>query len=351
MALCPGQRFAVQPVVLPACSGTLIGPDLFATAGHCIAGPGGLGGSKSAASCRPGQLEGWSVVFDYTSDSNGVYPENNVYEAIEVVHCVDDSTYCDGLNVDWAVVRLERQVVGRVPVALQRTVVQVGTPVYVVGHPSGLPRKYTLAGDAEVIRVYSGPANHSNVYMFHNNLDSFGGNSGSGIFNSETNEMVGIIMRGAGDYVRTPAGCRVVKNCPQDAASGCVPNEACSSTVLLPFLLDMAGCTADADCNAGTCASGICECDHDYHGPDCSFKCDRGYCNGRGTCIGYDQCECDNQQPWPPLCSVAKWACKGHTDCVSGGYCAMGMCRECSDCAGRTCEDRGDSFDGITPTN
>ena len=339
---------------MASCSGTLIAPDLWATAGHCIAD------DDSAGYCRPGVLQGYKVVFGFTDGSNNVFPEDDVYDANRVVHCVVDDSYCyghDGVTVDWAVLRLDRQVVGRTPATIQRRVARVGDPLYIVGHPSGLPRKYTSQDGAEVLQIRAGPRDsrdHANVHTVVTNLDSFSGNSGSGVFNGDTNEMVGILVEGGEDWEITAAGCSVAHTCHMDPLrlhqAGCPGEEVVSSTVLLPFLLAESGCRSNADCNAGTCSGGVCECDPDYHGPDCSFKCERVYCNNRGTCVGYDQCECDNQQLWPPLCSVDRRECEDHADCGSGAYCAelnsgTQLCWECTDCDGVTCADWGDSID------
>lgn len=339
---------------MASCSGTLIGPDLWATAGHCISGDSARG------ACRPGVLTDYTVVFDYTDGSNNVFPEDDVYEAIEVVHCVVDDSYCygnSGVTVDWAVLRLDRQVVGRTPVTVQPSVAEVGDPVYIVGHPSGLPRKYTSHDGAEILQIRAGPRDsrdHANVHTVVTNLDSFSGNSGSGVFNGITNEMVGILVEGGQDWEVTSAGCSVAHTCRIDPLQmeqqGCPGEEVVSSTVLLPFLLDQAGCASDADCNAGTCTGGVCECAPDFYGPDCSFKCERAYCNNRGTCVGYDQCECDDGALWPPLCSADRRECQEHANCGSGAYCSQlgssRVCWECTDCEGRTCEDWGDSVDG-----
>ena len=339
---------------MATCSGTLIGPDLWATAGHCIAN------DHSAGWCRPGTLDGYLVVFDFTDAIDTNFPEANVFVANEVVHCVVDDSYCygtEGVTVDWAVLRLDRVPVGRTPVTIQSTVAAVGEPMYLVGHPSGLPRKYTLADAAEVLAVREGPSDsrdHANVHTLVTNLDSFSGNSGSGMFNGLTNEMVGILVEGGEDWQTTASGCSEAHTCNMDPIrlreAGCPGEESVSSTVLLPFLLGDIGCASDADCNAGVCDAGACVCNTDYHGPDCSFKCDRGYCNNRGTCVGYDQCDCDNGQLWPPLCSVDRRDCTAHAECEHGAYCAeltsgSKLCWECTDCEGITCERWGDSFD------
>ncbi len=62
--------------------------------------------------------------------------------------------------------------------------------LYVIGHPSGLPTKV-----ADGAQVCTQKGTH-----FSANLDTYGGNSGSAVFNAKTNEVVGILVRGANDY-------------------------------------------------------------------------------------------------------------------------------------------------------
>ena len=72
------------------------------------------------------------------------------------------------------------------------------------GHPSGLPRKITA--NASV-------TDNESRTRFTTNLDSFGGNSGSPIFASPSNLLIGILVEGRPDYV--PRGsCNVVNQLP-----------------------------------------------------------------------------------------------------------------------------------------
>ena len=63
------------------------------------------------------------------------------------------------------------------PVNVGTDQVPVGTPLMMIGHPVGLPRKY--ADDALVSRVVN---SGSTQLYYETNVDAFGGNSGSGVF-------------------------------------------------------------------------------------------------------------------------------------------------------------------------
>jgi hypothetical protein len=76
--LCPGERYGGQSAIA-YCSGTLIGPDLVATAGHCLAG------DTTADMCRKGTCDSLGyLVFDFTDESGGTFPAENVYRCKEV---------------------------------------------------------------------------------------------------------------------------------------------------------------------------------------------------------------------------------------------------------------------------
>jgi hypothetical protein len=128
------------------------------------------------------------------------FPDSDVYRGVQLLaRQLNDST-----GVDFAVVRLDRRVAGRTPQKIARGgPPAVGTPLYVIGHPSGLPTK--IAAGARVAR-----ANRS---YFEANLDAFGGNSGSPVFDAGTNTVVGILVRGAPDY-RAEGDCNVVNLLP-----------------------------------------------------------------------------------------------------------------------------------------
>jgi len=184
--LCAGQKFANQRV-LPNCTGFLVGPDLLVTAGHCVSS------KKDCANST------W--IFDYHLKSpqykDKVLNKSNVYKCSEVIVSKESS-------VDYALIRLDRLVKGRKPLKFRkRGQVRDNLEIVVIGHPSGLPLK--IADGAQVKR------NHLNT-KFKTNLDTFGGNSGSPVFNKRTGLVEGILVSGADDYKESSSGCkRVIK--------------------------------------------------------------------------------------------------------------------------------------------
>lgn len=198
--ICQGEKFAEQ-MTSANCSGFLVGKDLVVTAGHCV---------RSARDC---ETNAW--VFDYAlkaTEQNAMtfdVPKSSVYRCKEIVDQVLDSS---NMN-DYALLRLDRQVLERKPLKF-RTSGKVAdrTEILVIGHPTGLPTK---VADNAVVR-----SNGLELY-FVTNLDTFGGNSGSAVFDARTGLVEGILVRGETDYEYDfSRGCKAPKVCATEDCRG-----------------------------------------------------------------------------------------------------------------------------------
>jgi hypothetical protein len=192
--LCADEPFFNQPSGA-FCSGALVAPDLMITAGHCI---------KSASACASTKF-----VFDYAVTKEGVYPTTASIDS--VVGCKEIvARKQEGTGADYALIRLDRAITSHKPLAINRAEnLKNGDKVGVIGHPSGLPVKVAF-GDSEV-RDVTKPG------FFVANLDTYGGNSGSAVFNTNSGEIEGILVRGENDFVYSN-GCRRSNVC---SATGC----------------------------------------------------------------------------------------------------------------------------------
>ncbi|MBI5240733.1 MAG: trypsin-like peptidase domain-containing protein [Elusimicrobia bacterium] len=195
MSLCKEEPFYDQ-VNGAFCSGSLVAPNVIMTAGHCV---------KSQDACT-----GTKFVFGFAVKKEGQMP--TTVPASEVYSCSQLlGREQVGTGADWALVKLDRPVKGHTPLVLNKKSEPANkTPLFVIGHPAGLPTK--VAGGATV-------RDASPKGYFVANLDTYGGNSGSAVFNAYTGLVEGILVRGENDYV-WQGSCRVSQKCPADGCRG-----------------------------------------------------------------------------------------------------------------------------------
>ena len=92
----------------------------------------------------------------------------------------------------FSVIELDRPVTNHAPLKMRLAgEPRVNDDLTVIGHPSGLPTK--IAGGAKLRSLHNG--------FIRASLDTYGGNSGSAVFNSSTFEVEGILVRGETDFV------------------------------------------------------------------------------------------------------------------------------------------------------
>jgi len=213
MGLCPEEPFYKQKNGA-FCSGSLVGEDLLMTAGHCVRSPDACKSTK--------------FVFGFGIRKEGESPES--VPAGDVFGCAELlGSVVEGQGADWALIRLDRKASGRKPLAIERSGKLENTaPLFVIGHPAGLPTK--VAGGATVRDA------SPNGY-FVANLDTYGGNSGSAVFNARTGKVEGILVRGEVDYVYRN-GCRVSNVCPNEGCRGEDVTKVSSLSGLIPKLAD-----------------------------------------------------------------------------------------------------------------
>lgn len=200
--LCDGEPFADQPLGC-FCSGFLVAADVLATAGHCVKS------EQDLASVR--------FVFGFrmldASRARTTFPSSDVYGGVELIGRAlgDDGT-------DWALVRLDRKVSDRAPLKVRaRGRIADSAKLFVIGHPCGLPQKYAPGA---VVR------DNAPAAFFVANLDTYGGNSGSPVFNATSFAVEGILVRGESDFV-SRGNCHVSLVCP---TTGCRGEDVTRST-------------------------------------------------------------------------------------------------------------------------
>jgi subtilisin-like proprotein convertase family protein/V8-like Glu-specific endopeptidase len=192
--LCVTEPFREQTIGA-FCSGSLVGPDTLITAGHCITNANDCAGTR--------------FVFDFAIKAPGIekksFSNDEVYSCKEIIRRAQLDS-----GSDFAVIRLDRAVVGKVPLSFRKNgSVNLGDSLFVIGHPSGLPQK--IAGGAQVRSIQS--------EFFTANLDTYGGNSGSAVFNANSKEIEGILVRGDTDFTWS-GSCSVSYRCANNSCRG-----------------------------------------------------------------------------------------------------------------------------------
>ncbi|MCR9139578.1 MAG: serine protease [Alphaproteobacteria bacterium] len=197
------------------CSGVLVASDKVLTAGHCL--------RELSDNVRGYFADEISFVFGFHAtqeQKNGRtrIPKTHVFVGREAL---DGEKSADG--TDWGLVQLDRAV----PEDLARPVAKVSTEtaergqkVFVIGYPTGLPLKF--ARNAEI-------RDSSNEVFFVANLDTYGGNSGSPVYDQEEQSLLGLLVRGDTDYVRCKQSqCFRLGECECETA--CLRSNVCPTT-------------------------------------------------------------------------------------------------------------------------
>jgi V8-like Glu-specific endopeptidase len=306
---CDGEPFANQPTA-PNCSGFAAGADIIATAGHCV-------NANSLAAVR------FVFGFQMLDADNAVTTlrGDQVYEGAEVLGWRNDGSF------DYAIVRLNRAITAPevIPMPIRREgTIAEGTNVGVIGHPTGLPLKIAF-GPTTTVRS-SGPDGY-----FVANLDTYGGNSGSPVFNAITGVVEGVLVRGARDY--NVVGTCFESNRIADTASGEDVSKSTSFAEFIPEITVEGPHTADIDSNGIISLSEVLRVIQlfnagEYHCD--AVKSEDGYLPGAGdaTCGPHNS---DFVEPFfdielsELLRLIQFYASGGYTSCPEGedGFCPL----------------------------
>ncbi len=315
--LCRDERFALEPTPV-SCSATLIAHDLVLTAGHCV---------TSASQCAA-----TAVVFGFEADVAGeVQPltAGDVYACQAIV-----ARNSGGAQPDFAVLRLDRSVLGRQParVARDARALPLGTPLLGAGHPLGLPLKIANGGVTTVL-----PTGYSQQEprFLASNLDSFTDSSGSGAFLAQP--LTGYALTGI------VSGTPFAADFTYDATRNCNRYERRSLTTLWLTYAHQAISALCAAVDPASypdlcgCGDATCEPAADEDGTVCAADC-ADLC-GDGACLGDEEpstCSADCGSCGDGLCDADETCC-ADCGCAAGFVCDQALCAPDLATAGADC--------------
>lgn len=196
--ICPQERFA-QQLSLAKCSGVIVAGKRFLTAGHCI----------NANNC-----EYLRVVFDFQQSlltPNHLVSRTSVLRlnCQEIKKTIINSSQDPNYGTDLAVLTfLEKdqkylQHRPALPLELHKEQLPKGSWIYMLGHGQGLP-----------LKLARGQITQNQQRAFYlTDLDAFAHNSGSPVFHQNSGSLIGILVAGELDYVKTPSGCLISRTC------------------------------------------------------------------------------------------------------------------------------------------
>lgn len=194
--LCSTEKFTNQPIGA-FCSGFAVDQNTIVTAGHCFN--------------TDSDLEDIRFIFGFkvnsSNDINVTFSPNAIFSAKRLISKKLDSAR----GKDYAIIETNELIpLSQVLELTSNAKIPDSEEVYVIGHPVGLPLK--IAGGAFV-------RDNSNTDYFVANLDTYGGNSGSPVFNGTTHKVEGILVRGEVDF-KSQGQCNVSHPCPNTGCRG-----------------------------------------------------------------------------------------------------------------------------------
>lgn len=180
---CSDEKFVSEPVIAN-CSGALLENDMILTAAHCLP-------YELEVELPNTKLKDYVAIFNLNlKEKNQRYIKVNADDIYEFDHFIYYLFELPVFRKDLALLKLKKSP-HQIPLEIDFNYsYKQNTKIYMIGHPLGLPQKYT--DDASILKL------QNNSFSFKTDLDSFSSNSGSPVFDQQSNKIIGILVRGVG---------------------------------------------------------------------------------------------------------------------------------------------------------
>lgn len=190
--ICPSQRYSEQMSLNCLGTGFFIGKNLVATAAHLFGD-----GEKLCEKVKIGHIRFIAGVEEPLRkvDSGVLVPKSQVFKPSSAE--IGRGKCKQTARGDWALIGVKPAYAKSCgtyrPKALTIGTLKDSAYLYAFGHGLGLTLKFAF--DAR-----TNPYSSSQADYFTGNLDMFGGNSGSPVFNAQTHELIGLLTGGEPDF-------------------------------------------------------------------------------------------------------------------------------------------------------
>ncbi len=224
VGLCKDEKFVDQKS-FGHCTAFLIHPNIVVSAGHCML-PTGSVENQAHSYC-----ENFSFWFGYNDLTRPIHALGAIIPKKDVAHCKrviyaenNQKTEPEDNPIDFAIYELDKPVTHIQPLNVSLKELRRGQTVATIGHPQGLPAKYS--GLSRLLQNYD-----TTLSAF---MDTLSGNSGGPAFNSK-GDVVGILISGHqhDTYKDKKERCHRLNRCSDNGKNCDVDTELENSNLLM----------------------------------------------------------------------------------------------------------------------
>ncbi len=224
VGLCKNEKFANQKS-FGHCTSFLIHPKVLISAGHCLL-PTGTIENEAHSYC-----ENFSFWFGYNDLNNPIDTLGSIIPKRDVAHCKrviyaenNQQTEPEDNPIDFVIFELDKPITHIPHLKVSLKELRKGQTVATIGHPQGLPAKYS--GQSRTLENYN-----TTLSAY---LDTLSGNSGGPAFNAQA-EVVGILISGHqfDTYKDKKNNCDRLNRCSNNGKNCDVATELENSNLLM----------------------------------------------------------------------------------------------------------------------